>query len=93
VAKDSPLWDDLVAAIRGAFNTGWWSGSPYPFSDEATVFALVSDQGERLCEVRIENQFIQVDGLNAVADVSGFNWREFVRAHLFADKPPSQVVP
>jgi hypothetical protein len=66
VVKRSPLWNELVGAIHRVLKTGAGPVSYYHPTEQATVFVLVSDQGDRLCEVRVEDQFVQVDGFDAI---------------------------
>ena len=84
MAKDSPLWRQLVPAIHRALATGEGPVSYYRPTDEATVFVPLSDRGDRLCEVRIEDEFVQVDGFDAV--LTDVPLRGTITSHLFADK-------
>ena len=77
VAKGSPLWRQLVAAVDRALKTGSGPVSYYHRTEVATVFVLVSDRGERLCEVWIEDEFVQVDEFDAILtdiDLNAITW-------------------
>ena len=86
VGKGSPLWQELVGAIQAVLKSGAGPVSYYHPSDQATVFALVSDRGDRLCEVRIEDQFVQVDGFEAIT--TDIDLKGIILLHRSAGKAP-----